>query len=786
MGTVKRLLAVSLCILLVLPFMTGCTGTGADTAYVVPETITVLESGTVASNDTFDLIWDKDLYTVLLKNKQTGTVWSTVPYESYQEMREEYDELYQWYEEDLEYDPEAIAPTVNDVGNINLSSPVFIDYYRPDLGSLENAKAFNTCMESKLVNVSAIENGIKMTFYFDEPQITFSLNYTLRDDSMQVSMPLSEVVESGLTQLISVSVLPYMCATENVDDKSNYVMVPVGSGALMYTDKDVQYNSRKFTGKVFGADPSAVVMEHVADEQALRLPVYGVKKGDIGLLSIIESGEGAATVVGETGHRNGYSSGYTVFEVRGKDITEAVREKYADRDIYNGKLNTGATYAVGFYPLEGENANYVGMANRYRQYLKDIGNLVDSTVEQKPYQVELLGGSLLKEFVAGFPYYALQPATTFDEAQAILKDLVSATGKTPAVVLSGFGDTGLSVGAIGGNFTFSGALGGNGGHDALEEYCKSAGIPLFTDFDVVNFSQGGSGFDPLFDTARTPSMQMASFYPLTLNYRNENEEARAKVNLLARAKLTKALEKLQGFAKGKLTGISLNTLGQMAYSDYTEAQYYLAGNLDEQLLPVFKALRADGHTLSFAEPNAYAAGMADIITDAPLQNGGYRFLDETIPFYEIVFAGNTAMYTNAINLSPDAEALILRALEAGVAPSFTLTNTYVIDLADAEQTDFYGTLYSGNKETIVSLLQKYGPTFEKISGKAITAHELYAKDLSKTTFEGGTILWVNHGTKDVTVGDQVIKAGSFYEGDILVAIPEELPTDPIDPVEPLE
>lgn len=786
MGTVKRLLAVSLCILLVLPFMTGCTGTGENNAYVIPETITVLESGTVASNDTFDLIWDKDLYTVLLKNKQTGTVWSTVPYESYLEMREEYDMLYELYEEMKEYDPEMVAPTVNDVGNINLSSPVFIDYYRPDMGSLENSKAYNTCMESKLVNVSAIDNGIKMTFYFSEPQITFSLNYTLRGDSMQVSMPLSEIVESGFTQLISVSLLPYMCATENVDDKSNYVMVPVGSGALMYTDKDVQYNSRKFMGKVYGADPSAVVLEHVADEQAVRLPVYGVKKGNTALLSIIESGEGAATVVGETGYRNGYSAGYTVFEVRGKDVTEAVREKYKDRDIYNGNYDENAVYTVGYYPLEGENANYGGMAKRYREYLQKAGMLVDGTVDQKPYQVELLGGSLLKEFVAGFPYYALQPTTTFEQAQTILKDLVSATGKSPAVVLSGFGDTGLSVGAIGGNFTFSGALGGSGGHDALEEYCKSAGIPLFTDFDVVQFSQSGSGFDPLFDTARTPSMQLASFHPLTLNYRNENEEARVKVSLLSRNKLTAALEKLQTFAKGNFNGISLNTLGQMAYSDYADAQYYLSGNLREQLAPVFKALREDGHTLSFAQPNAYAAGLADVITDAPLQNGGYRFLDETIPFYEMVFAGNTALYTNAINLSPNAEALILRALEAGVSPSFTLSGSYVIDLADAEQTEFYGTLYEGNKATVVSLLQTYGPIFEKIGGKAITAHELYAKDLSKTTFEGGTILWVNHGTKDVTVGDQVIKAGSFYEGDILVAIPEELPTDPIDPVEPLE
>ncbi len=776
MGTVKRLLALGLCVLVLLPFMTGCSGTTENAPYEIPETITLLDSGVVANNENFELLWDKDIFAVQLKNKQTGEVWSTVPYDSYLEMKAEFDEFYGYYEEDKELDPEAVPPTVNDVGNINLNSPVFVDYYRPDMGSLENAKAFNTCMEYKLVNVSAIENGIKMTFYFDEPQITFSLNYTLREDSMQVSLPLSEIVESGLTQLISVTVLPYMCSTVNVEDKSNYVMLPVGSGALMYTDQDVQYNSRKFTGKVYGLDPSAIVMENVADEQAIRLPVYGVKNGDSALLSIVENGEGAASIVGDVGHRNGYSTAYTVFDIRGNDVTEAVRAKYADRDVYQGSFDKDAVYTIGYYPLSGEDASYVGMANCFREYLKDTGNLVETTVEQKPYQVEFLGGSELKEFVAGFPYYSLQAATTFEQAQAILKELVATTGKTPAVTLDGFGASGLSTGAVAGNYTFSSNLGGDKGHAALEEYCKAAGIPLFTNFDVVQFSASGSGFDPLWDTARTPSMQIASYRPITLNFRNQNEDSRYKISLLNRNKLTTALEKLAGFTSGKVSGVSLNTLGQFAYSDYSEAKYYLAGNLKNQLLPLLKTFRDNGNTLAFAEPNAYAAGMADVITDAPLQNGGYRFLDETIPFYEMVFAGNTALYTNAVNLSPDMEALLLRAVEAGVAPSFTLTGSYDIGFADAES-DYYGTLYSDNKAVITAALAKYAPILEKIGGQAITAHEIPADGLSKTTFADGTVVWVNHSGKDITLAEgYTIEADSFIEGTWYVAPVDPEPT----------
>jgi hypothetical protein len=102
MGTIKRLLALCLCVLVLLPFMTGCNANTTETAYVVPKDISLLDSGVVASNDNFELEWDKDLYTLLMKNKKTGEIWSTVPYDSYLEMREAFDEEYQWYEEDKE------------------------------------------------------------------------------------------------------------------------------------------------------------------------------------------------------------------------------------------------------------------------------------------------------------------------------------------------------------------------------------------------------------------------------------------------------------------------------------------------------------------------------------------------------------------------------------------------------------------------------------------------------------------------------------------------------------
>lgn len=221
---IKNTLICLLSALLVLPL--GACSSADEVTDIKPGEMQSLSSGTVAENENYILEWDESKSCALLKSRGGETVWSTVPYDFY----------------------------LTDDTNINLNAPMFISYYNPSDGSLMTAKAYSDCIEMNNLSVESENGEITMTFYFEDAEISVPLTVSLTDDGLKATVKASEIKESGKTQLISVSVLPYLCSAPNSESKSDYLLVPVGSGALMYTDEEVQEFSRAFSGEVYGTD----------------------------------------------------------------------------------------------------------------------------------------------------------------------------------------------------------------------------------------------------------------------------------------------------------------------------------------------------------------------------------------------------------------------------------------------------------------------------------------------------------------------------------------------------
>lgn len=56
-------------------------------------------------------------------------------------------------------------------------------------------------------------------------------------------------------------------------------------------------------------------------------------------------------------------------------------------------------------------------------------------------------------------------------------------------------------------------------------------------------------------------------------------------------------------------------------------------------------------------------------------------LDVSVPFYSLVFAESTALYSEAVNLADNSENLILKSVEAGVLPRLPFISEYSDELA---------------------------------------------------------------------------------------------------------
>lgn len=719
---VLSLLIISLC---------SCN-TAKTTVNVKPDEINTAASAVIDENSKFTLSWNEEQKCILLTDKQTANVWSTVPYDFFLQ---------------------------NDT-NVNMSSPVFINYYNPSDGSLMTAKALADCIEMNNLSVKTEKGDIILEFYFEDAEVLIPLTVSLEDSGLKVTVNAKDIKESGKTRLIDISVFPYLCSAVNSSDKSNYLFVPVGSGALMYTDEEIQSSSRAYSGEVYGSDAARYILDDNFEEEAIRLPVFGVKANNEALFAIIEQGAESAVISADAGNaKNGHSTVYTTFNLRGYDETEVERADFSDAYVYAKEFNKDAVYSVSYYPLSGEGADYNGMAKLYKDYLTESGQLTKTNTEQKPYLLSFLGGSLVRDVAVGIPYKRMQTATAFSDVTEILKELGEESDSLPAVLLKGFGKDGLDVGRLAGSYTFSKDLGGKKGYLSLKSFCDENEIPLFAEYDLVQFSKSSSGFSTAFDTAQTAGKKLASVYPLKKNIRT-GDESFGKISLLQRSELEGAVDKLLK-KSDYVSGISLTTLSSIAYSDYSATAYYAKGNMAEQVTALINKVKEENRTVNAGSANGYAAGITDSVTDTPLSNGEYHSLDESIPFYQMIFHGFTSMYSTPLNSSKNYSADLLKAVECGVSPAFAVAKELDSSLADTLSSEYHISLYEGSKETIAETVNTTAEYFGLIGSKEIIAHEILSQGVTKTVFTDGAEVTVNHTEKDVTAQGRVIAAYSF-------------------------
>lgn len=193
---------------------------------------------------------------------------------------------------------------------------------------------------------------------------------------------------------------------------------------------------------------------------------------------------------------------------------------------------------------------------------------------------------------------------------------------------------------IAGDYTFHSHMGGKKGYKTLLEYCNANRLSLFTDYDLIHFRQSGNGFSINFNSAQKVSGVVAYQYiysPMFQGYRSEFDYT---YRLLSRGKLGEAVEKLIAKA-GSLgvTGISLESLGKTAYSDYGEVQYQIRGRMGEEVSQWLSDIREAGHPLLTTSPNDYAAVQSDFIAGSPAGSARFDAVDEDVPFYQLVFRG---------------------------------------------------------------------------------------------------------------------------------------------------
>ncbi len=734
----KKIIYLLVCVTAVLT-MTACAGKRIWTPDSFDD-MAVSEKpadGVVAENDAYCMEWNSGYCGISLTEKATGRRWGTTPS---MEGRPEVDEY-------------GLPVTVHP----QLESAIIVKYLNEATYVEEQVVARTGAVNKGRIRASGIENGIHVEYYFDEVKIMVPVDYRLRADSVEVRIDAKKIQENE-NKITSIAVAPFWCSAEN-DSEDSYLFFPSGSGALIPTETQSQPGIR-YTASVYGDDVTMTKSDLVTTEKSVRLPVYGAKSKDTATLAIIEASAESAdisTVVGAGAL--GYSSVYTVFQLRGYS-TNIAKFLIGSQKMHVFAENMIDTpLVVGFYPLTGERANYSGMAQVYREYLMGQGSLTGKLSEETDLNVTLVGGTMINKSFLGIPYKELLPATTLKDANGILEEISAQTGTKISAKLLGYGKTGIVTSDYAGGFKINKNLGTKKELAVLNRSCTENGISLYMDFDLIRLKKSSAGYSNFFDAAYSALYKVAYGYEydvVTRGYRSDS-----RYSFLSRGLLADGAEQLMEKTEDwELAGVSLSSLTNLAYSDYSgdeSTRYHSKGTIAADVSEILKTVSGK-YKIAAEDANAYAAAQADVIFNAPVSSSGELIFGEDVPFYQMVYKGYVSLAGESINMASDPRKQLLRMIESGCGLHYTLTAEYHTEFTDTQSYLFFGSLYGDVKDSMFASYEEVKAYYAAINGAAIVSHRILDNGIRQTVFDNGVTVYVNDSEESLTSPLGEIKA----------------------------
>ena len=686
-----------------------------------------------AENEKFQLLCREDGKFCVV-NKETGTAYASNP---------------------LETDKKAQG-----INKTNMNSQLYITYANSG-GNTQVKNSTVDCVNKKWLTWAPIENGIRYTYDFQKAGIVIPVEYVLEEDGLRASIVVDEIVEGTLGYyLTEISLLPYFAAT--LAGNEGYFLVPDGSGALIYHDNEKgTYGAYKQA--IYSRDAAMIVESLTAQDQAARLPVFGMKSNDYGYLAVIDAGDGVASVNAMTsGNITSYNNAYVSFRFRLYTMLTYARSHDTQQVLMLSSVQPkNVDYSVKYILLEEEGFDYVDMAAAYRDHLiKEQGLTARVEEDYAPFYVEMLGSIKKDTVVLGLKLKLLQRLTTFDQAQEMLSIMQQGGMDDLLVRYTGWQPGGLES-TLNTPVKFEKSLGGAKDYAKLVDYANANGIELFMDFDLLNLYESGNGVSSFMDATQT--IQHTPTYLYSYDYNTLEKDPSTRWQLVTPKMAAAALEEtLSNTEKLRGSHVSLSSMGDTLYSDFTNKESGLDRS-NTRLLWEDMLRLADQQTekLLVDGGNGYTLPHVSHVYNAPMKCTFYDIEDEDVPFYQIVLHGFVSYSTEPMNLSSNPQNLVLKAVETGSSLSACLMHAENHALTDTNLEH----VFSGNYETWMDMLcesyERVTPVLREVAQATIIGHECLLKDVYKTQYSNGSVVYVNYSSKDVQADGYTIPAKDF-------------------------
>ncbi len=606
--------------------------------------------------------------------------------------------------------------------------------------------------EDSVSKVSSMEiertaEGPAVRYEMEELGVGLTLRYRLGPDYLEVMIAEADLVETEENLFVGIDLLPYMGAVPHAEETPAYFVLPDGPGALTYIGRQVGYR-KPYSTVSYGTHRYSFARP---SEQRTPLPVYGIAHEEGAVMGVATVGAGESSI------EAGISIDPMTFSRASlRLIYRRLTQFPLRKGVFKAFFETdrvGGDRGMRFFFLAGEEANWVGMAQRFRQHLIEDRGL------------ERLGGSpeagagggedaalrlrlILGAQKPGLIWRSFVTATSFAQAAEIATAYVDAGMTDLDVVLVGWEADGYQ-GNLPKRWPPDRRLGGARGLERLADQLEGLNVPLLVEADyTLAFLQNG-GFFPLTDGVIQPNLlPVSDLVASAANVEVPRELRKNRFFLnptFARGRyLEREAPRLAGLG---VDGMELRWSGELLLKDvnprFPLERTEFAASWREMLFLI-------GDTMGSATAqggNGYVLGAADTITQLPIYRSDYLFSDETVPFYSIATHGLVRLYGEATNLDSDPQRDFLTRLEYGLLPAYELTYRQPIVLNRTTYNELYSAQYEewierAASEYAVSIGQLGHTVNQFIVGRRQLAPQVFA-----TTYEDGTTVYVNYGDR---------------------------------------
>lgn len=618
---------------------------------------------------------------------------------------------------------------------------------------------------SKNVKRESVENGIRLTYEFPDTKKGqgFSVPFVFRlvDDHFDAAVELNSIqVDAACESMVaSVALLPYFgCAEYGTD---GYMLVPDGCGSLIAND----YASRDGTVKyfetyVYNYDTTisnVTTNMHLNHTENTSLPVFGTKSDNNASFAVIGAGDALAMVKAVSSREAfPFTSTYAEFLVNKKD-SYTQGSKSTNRQTNRASNTEAAT--VSYYMLADDEADYVGMAGCYRDYLKAAG--ADSKVSSDlPFYMDLVGAIKKTESVFGVVKEVTKPITTFEQAESMINELSDAGVKNLNVRYLGWTKGGLNSSAVS-DIKVESKLGGEDGLNRLKQLLADKNGRLLLDLELIDIYSGKTGWQLNKIAVRDMVSSISKQYVFKLNIGTASDK-----NFYYRVRgayIGKQIDSfLEDYKALGVSGISVGSLGDSNYSDfYIGDRFNDAYETREYIREALAGLKENVGSVVVDGGNGYTLPYVETVIAPPMYDSGYEMSASDVPFLQIALHSLVTYTESAHNLNSQPTVQFLRQLETGSVPYYIFTGEESSEFLNTNMNYIYTSQFNTWKETAISCYTQLAQVFNGYCDKPITDHQVLTEDVRLTVYGDDLAVLVNYGDQDYAYGSIQIPAEAF-------------------------